>query len=186
MCFYQIKSRFDSRRMHLQKLLVAQDAKMPGWGGCKVRMTHGLDPMPGPEGALFLYLKLHTSCMIWQLLPPENPPYPTGVETLEAFEATWPRHCSASHSICIAELVHASGMLLSKLGGEQIQRQLRAAFAYLVASHGLSRSRCNVLQPYRDADRWRSLAGYIQYYFWDILEGVEATKQCIRKCELLI
>ena len=102
--------------------------------------------------------------MIWQLLPPENPPYPTGVETLEAFEATWPRHCSASHSISIAELAHASGMLLSKLGGEQILRHLRAASAYLVASHGLSRSRCNVLQPYRDADGWRSLAGDI--LFW--------------------
>lgn len=186
MCFYQIKSQIRFSPHALAKTASCsrcQDARV---GGSKVRMTRGLDPMPGPEGALFLYLKLHTSCMIWQLLPPENPPYPTGVETLEAFEATWPRHCSASHSICIAELVHASGMLLSKLGGEQIQRQLRAAFAYLVASHGLSRSRCNVLQPYRDADRWRSLAGYLQYYFWDILEGVEATKQCIRKCELLI
>ena len=87
-----------------------QDARV---GGAKSEF-HGLDPnRPWAKIVSETVHQLHHIVCY-----PIYPPYPTGVDTLEACEATWLRRCSASHSICTADLVHASGMLLSKLGGD--------------------------------------------------------------------
>ena len=84
-------------------------------GGAKSEF-HGLEPRPQPALGQIVFESAHqlhddmADMADMAVATPIYPPYPNGVETLEAFEATWLRHCSANHLIYIAELVHASGI----------------------------------------------------------------------------